>query len=171
MNLSVAYLLLGPAGLLEHHPGDVGSLRVGHGGGGQVALLVARLALTQQSATAAPGRAAALGSSKHKLQRPLSRSQQSLERMRSSPLSACLLCITSTRQDSSLLRLHAGNRCKGLIAARVELRIIETCTCPIYTSYIFFLPFRTKPSLFISFSWTFPKYSQSKKRSLFTWKE
>ena len=32
-----AYLLLGPAGLLEHHPGDVGSLRVGHGGGGQVA--------------------------------------------------------------------------------------------------------------------------------------
>ena len=41
-----AYLLLGPAGLLEHHPGDVGSLRVGHGVGGQVALVLeARLAL------------------------------------------------------------------------------------------------------------------------------
>ena len=51
-----AYLLLGPAGLLEHHPGDVGSLRVGHGGFGQVALLEARLALTAQQSEATESR-------------------------------------------------------------------------------------------------------------------
>ena len=80
---AAAYLLLGPAGLLEHHPGDVGSLRVGHGGFGQVALLEARLALTaQQSATESrPRRRSALvpvcPASKQAAStvRPLSRSQ------------------------------------------------------------------------------------------------
>ena len=81
MNLSVAYLLLGPAGLLEHHPGDVGSLRVGHGVGGQVALMLeARLALrlTQQS-----GASAAVRPRRHRaLLLPTSRCARSADRAR-----------------------------------------------------------------------------------------
>ena len=91
MSFRAAYLLLGPAGLLEHHPGDVGSLRVGHGGFGQVALLEARLALTaQQSATESrPRRRSALvpvcpASSSSKHSPPAQQiGVQSLERMRS----------------------------------------------------------------------------------------
>ena len=86
MSFRAAYLLLGPAGLLEHHPGDVGSLRVGHSGFGQVALLEARLALTaQQSATESrPRRRSALLELGSKHSPPAQQiSVQSLERMRS----------------------------------------------------------------------------------------
>ena len=113
MSFRAAYLLLGPAGLLEHHPGDVGSLRVGHGGFGQVALLEARLALTaQQSATESrPRRRSALLELGSKQQQQ-AQSARSADRRSESGKNAqhtLLICMTSACEESSLvLGMHVG---------------------------------------------------------------
>ena len=105
-----AYLLLGPAGLLEHHPGDVGSLRVGHGGFGQVALLEARLALTaQQSATESRPRHRSQQASKQQQQAQSARSADRSSESGKNAQHTLLLCMTSAGEESSLvLGMHVG---------------------------------------------------------------